>query len=350
MTTEMTKPTSEAGVNGNSGESMAALQHETDKKRNLEYYHQMLLIRRLEEKTAEAYTQGKIGGFLHLYIGEEAVAVGVVAATNPLDHLVTHYRDHGYAVAKGSDPGAIMAELYGKSTGVSKGRGGSMHLSDVSRHFWGGYAIVGGHLPLATGIAHSIKYQGKDEVVICVMGDGSTNIGMFHESLNMAALWKLPIIYLVENNLFGMGTSIKTHSSLTEIYQKARGYGMPGDKFDGMDILTVRDHVKTAVERARHGGGPSLLEAMTYRFRGHSMADPQLYRDKTEIEEWRTSRDPILLLANKMYERGVFTEEDTKQVEQQVEQQITAAVKFAEESPFPKPEELYDNIYVKENY
>ncbi len=351
MTTEMTKPTGEAGTNGKAAaEDLAARQHDLDKERHLEYYRQMMLIRRLEEKTAESYTQGKIGGFLHLYIGEEAVAVGVVAGTEPQDHLVTHYRDHGYAIAKGSEPGPVLAELYGKSGGVSKGRGGSMHLADVKRHFWGGYAIVGGHIPLATGIAHSIKYQKKNEVVVCVMGDGSTNIGMFHESLNIAALWKLPIIYLVENNLFGMGTALSTHSSLTEIHQKARGYGMPGDKFDGMDILTVRDHVKTAAERARSGGGPSLLEAMTYRFRGHSMADPQLYREKTEIEEWRTKRDPILLLTSKMYAQGIFSEEDTKQVDEQVDAQIIAASKFAEESPFPKPEELYDNIYVNENY
>lgn len=345
MTTEMRKPAGEVSPNGAGGESLAARQHEIDKQTNLEYYRQMLLIRRLEEKTAEAYTQGKIGGFLHLYIGEEAVAVGVVGGLKPQDHLVTHYRDHGYAIAKGSDPGPVLAELYGKSGGVSKGRGGSMHLSDVPKHFWGGYAIVGGHLPLATGIAHSIQYQGKDEVVVCVMGDGSTNIGMFHESLNMAALWKLPIIYLVENNLFGMGTAIKTHSSLTEIYKKAQGYGMVGDRFDGMDVHTVRDHIKTAAERARNGEGPSLLEAMTYRFRGHSMADPQLYRDKAEIEEWRTKRDPIHILSNKMFELGVFTEEDTKQVEKQVDRDIDKAVKYAEESPFPKPEELFDYIY-----
>ncbi len=345
MTTEISK---EASANGTNAGNLAAAQHETDKKRNLEYYRQMLLIRRLEEKTAEAYTQGKIGGFLHLYIGEEAVAVGVVAGTEPQDHLVTHYRDHGYAIAKGTEPGPILAELYGKQGGVSKGRGGSMHLADVKRHFWGGYAIVGGHLPLATGIAHSIKYQGKNEVVVCVMGDGSTNIGMFHESLNIAALWKLPIIYLVENNLFGMGTSVKTHSSITEIYQKARAYGMPGDRFDGMDVMTVRDHVKTAAERARSGGGPSLLEAMTYRFRGHSMADPQLYRDKKEIEEWR-HRDPILLLTTEMQKRGVFSEEDTKPIDAQIEQQIADAVKYAEESPFPQPDELFKYIHVNEN-
>ena len=328
--------------------SFATKQRELDKEQNLELYHQMLLIRRMEEKTAEAYTQGKIGGFLHLYIGQEAVAVGVVNSLQPLDHLVTHYRDHGYALAKGSDPGRILAEMYGKSTGVSGGKGGSMHLADVPRHFWGGYAIVGGHLPLATGIAQSIKYQGKDEVVVCVMGDGSTNIGMFHESLNMAALYQLPIIYLVENNLYSMGTPLSLHTSLTEISQKARAYGMPGDRFDGMDVDIVREHVATAVQRARSGGGPTLLEAMTYRFRGHSMADPQLYRTKADIEQVRGQRDPLVIHAQRQYERGVFTEQDTDQVAAAVEQTIIDATKFAEESPFPDESDLFKNIYVEE--
>ncbi len=326
----------------------ATRQHALDKERNLEIYRQMLLIRRVEERTAEAYTQGKIGGFLHLYIGQEAVAVGVVSTLIPEDHLVTHYRDHGYAIAKGCDPGAILAEMYGKSTGVSGGMGGSMHLADVSRHFWGGYAIVGGHLPLATGIAQSIKYQGKNEVVICVMGDGSTNIGMFHESLNMASLYQLPIIYLVENNLYSMGTPLKLHTSLTEIHQKARGYGMPGDRFDGMDVEVVQEHVKTAVQRARNGGGPSLLEAMTYRFRGHSMADPQFYRTRNDVEEVRSQRDPIHIHAQRQYDRGIFTEEDTKRISDEIEKEVIRAAQFAEESPFPEPEALYANIYVEE--
>jgi pyruvate dehydrogenase E1 component alpha subunit len=325
----------------------AAQQRQQDKERNLELYRTMLLIRRLEEKTAEAYTQGKIGGFLHLYIGQEAVATGVLSCLQPDDHVLTHYRDHGYAAAKGCDPGRMLAEMYGKATGLSGGKGGSMHLADVSRHFWGGYAIVGGHLPMATGIAQSIKYQGQSEVVVCVMGDGATNIGMFHEALNMAALYQLPIVYLVENNLYSMGTPLKVHTALTEIHQKARAYGMPGDRFDGMDIETVIEHVTTAVQRARQGEGPSLLEAMTYRYRGHSMADPQFYRSKSDIEEVRSHHDPILLHAQRMYERGIFSEEDTKQVEQAVEQIVAQAVKFAEESPFPSPEDLFTNIYAE---
>jgi pyruvate dehydrogenase E1 component alpha subunit len=325
----------------------AVRQKQQDKERNLELYRQMLLIRRLEEKSAEAYTQGKIGGFLHLYIGEEAIAVGAGSVLRPRDHLVTHYRDHGYAIAKGSDPGAVMAELYGKDTGCSRGKGGSMHLSDIERHFWGGYAIVGGHLPLATGIAQSIQYQGKDEVVLCVTGEGSTNIGMFHESLNIAALWKLPIIYLVENNFYGMGTATSTHSSLTEIHQKGRAYGIPGDRFDGQDVWTVADHVGVAIERARNGGGPSLIEAVTYRFRGHSMADPQLYREKTEIEPWR-KRDPLLVHTEKLKSLGIADEEDFRKIEALVEEQIAATMKFAEESPFPKPEALYADVYGNE--
>ena len=327
--------------------ALATKQRELDKTENLELYRQMLMIRRIEEKTAEAYTQGKIGGFLHLYIGQEAVAVGVINSLQPLDHLVTHYRDHGYAIAKGCDPGRVLAEMYGKTTGLSSGKGGSMHLAEVSRHFWGGYAIVGGHLPLATGIAQSIKYQGKDEVVVCVMGDGSTNIGMFHESLNMASLYQLPIIYLVENNLYSMGTPLSVHTSMTEIYQKARAYNMPGDRFDGMDIDIVREHVYTAVQRARTGGGPTLLEAMTYRFRGHSMADPQLYRTKSDIEKVRGVRDPLVIHAQRQYERGVFTEADTAQVEQEVDQEVIRATQFAEDSPFPEAAELFKDIYVE---
>ncbi len=328
---------------------LATKQQALDKEQNLELYRQMLMIRRIEEKTAEAYTQGKIGGFLHLYIGQEAVATGVCASLQPLDHLVTHYRDHGYAIAKGCEPGRILAEMYGKETGLSRGKGGSMHLAEVSRHFWGGYAIVGGHLPLATGIAQSSKFQKKGEVVVCVMGDGSTNIGMFHESLNMAALYQLPIIYLVENNLYSMGTPLKLHTSMTEISQKARAYGMPGDRFDGMDIDIVREHVATAVQRARSGGGPTLLEAMTYRFRGHSMADPQLYRTKSDIEEVRGRRDPITIHATRQIERGVFTEEDTQRVSDEVEAAVAAAAQFAEDSPFPGPQALFENIYVDEN-
>jgi pyruvate dehydrogenase E1 component alpha subunit len=308
----------------------------------------MLLIRRLEEKTAEAYTQGKIGGFLHLYIGQEAVATGVVSCLQPNDHVITHYRDHGYALAKGSDAGRILAEMYGKETGVSGGRGGSMHLAEASKHFWGGYAIVGGHLPLATGIAHSIKYQGKDEVVICVFGDGSTNIGMFHESLNMAALYQLPIIFLVENNLYSMGTPIDVHTSLTQIHLKARAYGMPGVRFDGMDIEIVRETVSAAVDRARQGGGPTLLEAMTYRFRGHSMADPQLYRTRQDVEEMRQKREPIGLHSSRLLERGIVTEADINKVADEVEAEIERAVKFAEDSPFPAADTLFKDIYAQD--
>lgn len=326
---------------------LAMQQRESDKKFSLELYRQMLLIRRLEEKCAESYTQGKIGGFLHLYIGQEAVGVGVVSTLQPMDHIVTAYRDHGYAIAKGGNPANILAEMYGKSTGVSGGRGGSMHLADASKHFWGGYAIVGGHLPLATGIAQSIKFQGKDEVVVCVMGDGSTNIGMFHESLNMAALYKLPIVFLVENNLYSMGTPLKIHTSMPEIHQKAQAYGMPGDRFDGMDIDVVREHVATAVENARKGGGPALLEAMTYRFRGHSMSDAQLYRTKTDVEKVRNERDPIVLYTKRQQERGVFSEEDTKPIADHIEKQIEQAAKFADESPFPTAESLFDFIYVE---
>lgn len=337
-------------VNDHEQTNYAVQEKEYDRQLNLGYYRQMVAVRRMEEKSAEAYTQGKIGGFMHLYIGQEAVATGVNAALRPTDHLVTHYRDHGYAYGKGCSMAEILAELWGKSTGVSAGRGGSMHLARTKNHFWGGYAIVGGHLPLATGIAHSIKYRDLDEVVVCVMGEGSTNIGMFHESLNIAALWNLPIVYLVENNLFGMGTAVATHSSITEINQKSRAYGFPGDRFDGMDVWTVRDHVKTAIERAREGGGPTLLEAMTYRFRGHSMADAQLYRSKQDIEEWRSTRDPIETFAQKMLKYNIFTAADMEQVTADVEAEAEAAVKFAEESPFPTQESLYEGVFAPDDY
>jgi pyruvate dehydrogenase E1 component subunit alpha len=312
----------------------------------LDWLKQMMLIRRIEERAEEAYTQGKIGGFLHLYIGEEAIAVGAMAALHPDDDVVTHYRDHGYAIARGLDPKRIMAELYGKATGVSKGKGGSMHLADVSRHFWGGYAIVGGHIPLAVGMALAHQYKNEPRIVCCMFGDGATNIGMFHEGLNMAGLWKLPVIFVVENNRYGMGTAVARASAVTNIAEKAAAYGMPGLQVDGNDVEAVYHTICEAAERARNGQGPQLIEALTYRTRGHSMGDPQRYRTKAEVEEWKP-RGPIEQFEKRLLAGGYATEDDIKRIAEQVEAQANQAVQFAEESPAPAPSDLYSDVLVE---
>lgn len=307
-------------------------------------YRQMLLIRHFEEAAAEQYALGKIGGFLHLYIGEEAVAVGAVSSMREGDHLVTHYRDHGYALAIGMDPKSVMAELFGKATGVAGGRGGSMHLADAKRHFWGGYAIVGGHLPLATGLALANQYQENGQVVLAVLGDGATNIGEWHESLNLAALWRLPIVFLVENNSYGMGTHLARASAIKFMHAKGCAYGMPGRQVDGMDVLQVRDAVANALDFARDGLGPSLIEAMTYRYRGHSMADPELYRHKEEVETWRL-RDPVRHFQTSLQLGGLLTDEVAKEIENEVNRIAEDSVRFADESPDPDPSTIFDNLY-----
>lgn len=320
-----------------------------NRDKSLDLYRQMTLIRRFEEAAAEQYARGRIGGFLHLYIGEEAIAVGACSALRPEDDLFTHYRDHGYALARGSDPKGVMAELFGKATGVSGGRGGSMHLADVARRFWGGYAIVGGHLPLATGMALARQYLeggngGTSPAVLCVFGEGATNIGEFHESLNLAALWDLPIVFLVENNCYGMGTEVSRASAVPEIYRRACAYDMPGERVDGMDVVAVADAVGQLLERARKGRGPSLLEAMTYRYRGHSMADPELYRSKDEVEWWR-AHDPIRRFEQRLVDGRLATAEDLERIRAEAEQTVREAVAFAESSPEPSPDTLFQNIY-----
>ncbi len=314
----------------------------------LAWLEQMMVIRRIEERAEEAYTQGKIGGFLHLYIGEEAIAVGAMAALRPDDDVVVHYRDHGYAIARGLDPKRVMAEVYGKATGVSKGKGGSMHLADVSKHFWGGYAIVGGHIPLATGIALAHQYKNESQIVLCTMGEGATNIGMFHEALNMAGVWKLPIVFLVENNRYGMGTAVARASAVTDITNKAAAYDMPAVQIDGNDIEAVYETIQDVAERARNGEGPQMVEAMTYRTRGHSMGDPQRYRTKAEVEEWKP-KGPIERFEKRLLTTGTANEDDFKRLVEQANAQADEAVQFAEESPFPAPSELYTDIVVEEH-
>jgi pyruvate dehydrogenase E1 component alpha subunit len=312
----------------------------------LGWYRKMVLIRRFEQRSAELYQQGKIGGFLHLYIGQEAVAVGSIAARKDGDHVITAYRDHGHAIAVGTNTGAIMAEMLGKSTGVSKGKGGSMHLVNVKEHFWGGYAVVGGHLPLAAGIALAEQYKGTDHVVLCYFGDGSTNIGYFHEALNLAGVWDLPVIWIAENNQYGMGTAVARCSAVTRMVDKAAAYGMKGETVDGMNVMQVYEATSKAIEAARAGGGPQFLEMMTYRYEGHSMGDPLRYRTKDEVEKWRKD-DAIGILERHLLSEKLATKDELEGLDQQVEAEIEDAVRFAEESPLPAPEELFTDIYVE---
>jgi pyruvate dehydrogenase E1 component subunit alpha len=318
--------------------------HKLDRDELLKLYHEMLLIRRFEEKCAEAYSMGKIGGFCHLYIGQEAVAVGAISAIRQDDYVLTSYRDHGQAIAKGIKPEAIMAELFGKKTGCSHGKGGSMHLFDKGVNFLGGHAIVGGQIPLATGVAFASKYRGTDQVTLCFFGEAAVNQGAFHESLNMAQLWKVPCIYICENNKYGMGTSQDRAMSLSDVSQKACAYEMASEFVDGMDVLAVREATLRAVERAREGYLPTLIEVRTYRFMGHSMSDPGSYRTRAEIEKYQ-ERDPIKLFSEGLKEQKLIDDAQLKAIDQEVREVVEHAVRFAEESQEPAPEELYTDIY-----
>jgi pyruvate dehydrogenase E1 component alpha subunit len=317
-----------------------------DKTMLMEWYRQMVLIRRFEQRSAELYQQGKIGGFLHLYIGQEAVVVGSIGAKQEGDHVITAYRDHGHALTIGSETGRIMAEMLGKSTGVSKGKGGSMHLADFERHYWGGYAVVGGHLPLATGIALAEQYRETDNIVLCYFGDGSTNIGYFHESLNLAGVWDLPILWICENNQYGMGTTINRASAVPQMIDKALAYGMKGEQVDGMNVMKVYEATQKALKKIRDGEGPQFLEMLTYRFEGHSMGDPLRYRTKEEVEKWRED-DPIGILERHLIEEDMVKKDDLEEIDEAVEQALEEAVQFAEDSPLPEPEALFEDIYVE---
>lgn len=317
-----------------------------EKEGYLDLYYQMVLIRRLEERSAELYQQGKIGGFLHLYIGQEAVSTGVVAARKPQDRIITAYRDHGVALNTGISADEVMAELLGKATGTSKGKGGSMHMADVDRNFWGGHAVVGAHLPIAAGMALGDVYEGNDGVTICMFGDGATNIGFFHEALNLSKVWELPVLWLCENNKYGMGTSVERASAVSEIRQKAEGYNIPNERVDGMDVIAVREATLEALEHVR-GDGPYFLEAVTYRYRGHSMGDPERYREKDEVRDWEEN-DPIGIYHRYLLENDLATEDELEDHEARAEAEVEEAVEFAESSPEPEPEELFTDIYVEE--
>lgn len=303
-----------------------------DKPLLLDLYRQMLAIRRMEEAAAKAYAQGKIGGFLHLGIGQEAVAVGAISALRPEDYVVATYREHAHAYAKGISAAAILAELYGKKTGCSKGLGGSMHLFDASKHFLGGYGIVGGHVPIAAGVAYKCKYLGEPRVTLCFFGEGAANIGATYEGFALAALWKLPVVFICENNLYAMGTPLYRSLSVEDVSMKALAFGMARDRFDGDDVLRVRARIGEAVERARAASEPTLVEVRTYRFRGHSMSDPGKYRTNEEVEEWK-KRDPVSIARRRLVEEAQTDEAELKQVEAAVRDEIEGAVKFAEESP-----------------
>ena len=310
--------------------------------------YQMLLGRRFEEKCAEAYAIGKIGGFCHLYIGQEAVAVGTQAALRDDDYVIGAYREHVQALAKGMTAREVMAELYGRIDGCAKGKGGSMHLYSAEKNFLGGWGIVGGQIPMATGVGWKIKYKGEDRVCICYMGEAAVNQGAFHESLNMAALWKLPVIYIVENNRFGMGTAWERVASLYDISQKANAYSMPSAVADGMDVLSMRKTVLEAVERARADGTPTLIEARCYRFMGHSMSDPVhgVYRTKEEVEEAK-QKDPIRIFIDQLKENDLLTDDELNALDAKVQAEVDDSAEFADQSPEPGPEELYTDVYAQ---
>jgi pyruvate dehydrogenase E1 component alpha subunit len=310
-----------------------------------EWLATMTLIRRFEERAGEMYARAKVGGFLHLSIGEEATIVGSARALRDSDYLISTYRSHGHALVRGTPPENVMAELFGRADGVSHGRGGSMHMFDLSRRFMGGYGIVGGNLPIAAGLALSSDYQGTDDVTLCTFGDGASNQGTFGETLNLAALWKLPVVFMVTNNQFGMGTSLRRHSAVTDLQRKGESLGVPGMRCDGMDVLDTYTVLCEAVRRVREERRPLLVEAVTYRFRGHSMADPEQYRSKEEVAQWR-ARDPLILFGDLLVAEGVIDEAERQRLDTLAIERVDAAVAFAESSPFPAPESLYDDVYV----
>jgi pyruvate dehydrogenase E1 component alpha subunit len=304
----------------------------------------MALIRRFEEEAGRQYQRAKAGGFLHLAIGEEATIVGTTSVMRDEDFLIGSYRTHGHAIARGTEPKRVMAELFGRVDGTSGGRGGSMHIFDREKRFMGGYGIVGGNLPIAAGLALSSQYKGEDAVTVCMFGDGASNTGNFGETMNLAALWKLPVFFLVENNLYGMGTAVERHSAQTDLSKKAEGYGIPGTRADGMDVVAVREAVSEGIRAAREEDRPTLVEVVTYRYRGHSAADPEVYREREEVEEWR-EKDPIESFARRCVEAGVLGEREVQQARDAAEATVLAAVEFAEASPEPPLDTMYENLY-----
>lgn len=318
---------------------------ELSKQKLLNFYKSMMLIRRFEEKAGQLYGMGMIGGFCHLYIGQEAVVVGLQDCAQEGDQVITSYRDHGHMLAVGSDPKVIMAELLGRATGCSRGKGGSMHMFDLPRHFYGGHGIVGAMVPIGTGLAFANKYRGNDNVCFTYFGDGSVNQGQVYESFNMAKLWNLPVVYVIENNEYAMGTSVARSSSTTELYRRGESFGIPGIQVDGMDILKVREVAMEVVQQMRDGGGPMILEMKTYRYRGHSMSDPAKYRSKEEVECIKEQRDPINNLKKFILDNKFGKEDDLKKIEKDIRDKIEEVVEFAKNSPEPDISELFTDVY-----
>jgi pyruvate dehydrogenase E1 component alpha subunit len=313
------------------------------------WYEDMLFWRRIEEKAGMVYTMGKIRGFLHLYIGQEALVAGACAAIRPDDNMITAYRNHIHPLGKGMDPKSMMAELYGKSTGCSKGMGGSMHMFSKEHRFFGGHGIVGGQIPLGAGLAFADKFNGTDRVTLCYMGDGAVRQGAFHETLNLAMLWKLPVIFVIENNMYAMGTSVERTSNVTDLYKLGSAFDMPSFQVDGMKCDTVYDATEEAVARARRGDGPTLLEIRTYRYKGHSMSDPQKYRTKDEVDQFK-SEDPILHALHVLQSNDWIKEAELEAIDEKVKAMVDECVEFAENSPFPEPEDLWKYVYAQEDY
>src|SRR5215211_6628910 len=300
----------------------------------------MALIRRFEEEAGRQYQRAKAGGFLHLGIGEEATIVGTTSVMRDDDYLIGTYRTHGHAIARGTHPNNVMSELFGRVDGTSGGRGGSMHIFDLEHRFKGGYGIVGGNLPLAAGLALSSDYRGTDDVTVCMFGDGASNTGNFGETMNLAALWSLPVVFLVENNLYGMGTALERHSAVTDLSHKAEGMGIPGVRVDGMDVLAVRETVAEHIRLAREERKPTLIEAFTYRYRGHSAADPEVYREKEEVEEWQR-KDPIESFSARLIKEKVLSKEEVQEIREEDDRTVTEAAEFADNSPEPPLDSLY---------
>jgi pyruvate dehydrogenase E1 component alpha subunit len=326
---------------------VVTLPEDEDRASLVHYYHQMVLVRRFEEKSDEMYKMARIGGYCHLNLGEEATVVGSCAGLEPRDYLYTNYREHGYAICRGISSNAVMAELFGKETGCSHGRGGSMHMFSLEHRLMGGYGIVGGQIPLAVGAAFAVAYRGTDEVVAVQMGDGTTNGGPFFESLNLAKIYKLPVIFLIVNNGYGMGTPAGRGSAVAELYRKGCAFDVRSERVDGNDVLAVRDAMRNAVKIAREQHEPSLIEAVSYRFRGHSVIDPDRYRDEEEVKRGR-ALDPVPAFAQRLLATHLIDERGLREIDEQVEQEVEASVRFAEESPFPPVESLFDHIYADE--
>ena len=352
MSTEAKRPPAQKradkGAPGNNGSDAPAAndlaQTTVDQRREL--LHSMMLQRRFEERCAEAYALGKIGGFCHLYIGQEAISTGVMSVLRPDDYVITAYRDHGQAIARGVTPRSVMAELFGRADGCSGGKGGSMHIFDAKTNFLGGHGIVGGHVPIAAGVGFAIKYRRGNQVCVCFFGEAAVNIGAFHEALNLASLWDLPVIFVIENNRYGMGTAISRSTANEDVIVRAKGYRMEGESVDGQDVFAVRDSISRAVERARKEKRPALIEMRTYRFMGHSMSDAVsgTYRTKDELEE-NMKRDPILLLHNRMFEAGELTEGEMSKMDDEAKAVAQDAWDFADASPEPSLDKLYTDVY-----